>query len=367
MPLTRTASGKGEDGGQEGTDAGELGRGLNLKLLSFSALSPSSRFSDEDSGGRARRRTARPLLSLSGRTAVTSTVGRLRAWRGSGSCGGGVLGAEWRRLSPPPSAGADSPNPEAEEAGEGGSGAERCRGRGGREAPGRGRRARRHGRRRGGASHRWGRRPQTPAPPSPYPAPQQRALGGVFLAEVAARPRLPRGRRAAARSSSTGATRPCLPLKAGWSGGPSGDGDDAGLSGQIRPRPTGSRRRRRGRTRHRPRAPLLLRAFPIEPASFSDEDGGGGTDRSGAATSSPATSRSATRSGRRQRGRRWRGREGTTSWRHALHSASSRRSLCLARARNRVSLLGSERLNKDVVLRDTSAKFLASTTRQRST
>lgn len=31
MPLTRTASGKGEDGGQEGTDAGELGRGLNLR------------------------------------------------------------------------------------------------------------------------------------------------------------------------------------------------------------------------------------------------------------------------------------------------------------------------------------------------
>uniref|UniRef100_A0A0D9Z6S0 Uncharacterized protein n=1 Tax=Oryza glumipatula TaxID=40148 RepID=A0A0D9Z6S0_9ORYZ len=99
-----------------------------------------------------------------------------------------------------------------------------------------------------------------------------------------------------------------------------------------------------------------------EPASFSNEDGGGGTDRSGA-----ATSRSATRSGRRQRGRRWRGREGTASWRHALHSASSRRSLCLARARNRVSLLRSERLNKDAVLRDTSAKFLAGTIRRGST
>lgn len=36
----------------------------------------------------------------------------------------------------------------------------------------------------------------------PLPPLQRRTLGGVFLAEVAARPRLPRGRQAAARSSS---------------------------------------------------------------------------------------------------------------------------------------------------------------------
>lgn len=126
-----------------------------------------------------------------------------------------------------------------------------------------------------GASHHRGWMPQTPHRRLPPPTPS---------AMTDSRRGLPRGGRCATSSSSRTtsggtvvlaevavdrATRPRLPLEAGRSGGPSGDGDDARLSSQIWPRLTGSRRQQRARTRPRPRAPLLLHAFPIEPASFS--------------------------------------------------------------------------------------------------
>lgn len=117
--------------------------------------------------------------------------------------------------------------------------------------------------------------PQTPRRRLPLPTP---------FATTDSRRGLPRGGRCATSSSSRTtsggtvvltevavdrATRPRLPLEAGRSSGPSGDGNDARLSSQIWPRLTGSRRQKRARTRPRPRAPLLLHAFPIESASFS--------------------------------------------------------------------------------------------------